>query len=67
MKNAGWNDWDMNDLVLKVCSFYVVNASSDIESVIVTYELLARGAGKDSELHLNLPYSGDAQWQRTRY
>ena len=41
LKNAGWNDWDMNDLVLDVTSFYVVNGSGGIESVIVTYEVLA--------------------------
>lgn len=65
LKNAGWNDWDMNDLVLDVTSFYLVNASGGIESLIVTYEVLARGAGKDSQLNLTLPYSGQAEWQRT--
>ena len=65
LKNAGWNDWDMNDLILDITSFYIVNASDEIESVVVTYEVLARGAGMDSQLHLNLPYSGSAEWQRT--
>ena len=55
----------MNDLVLDVTSFYVVNASDGIESVVVTYEVLARGAGMDSQLHLTLPYSGYAEWQRS--
>ena len=64
LKNAGWNDWDMNDLVLDVTSFYVVNASDDVESMIVTYEVLARGAGMDSQLHLDLSFSGTAHWQR---
>ena len=65
LKNAGWNDWDMNDLILDVTSFYIVNSSQEIESLIVTYEVLARGAGMDSKLHLNLSFSGYAEWQRT--
>ena len=64
LKNAGWNDWDMNDLVLDVTSFYIVNSSNQIECLIVTYEVLARGAGMDSQLYLDLAYNGNAHWQR---
>ena len=38
----------MNDLILSVTSYYVLNANSEIESVIITYKILARGAGRTS-------------------
>ena len=64
LQNAGWCDWDMNDIVLDITSYYVVDQSNAIESMVVTYQLLARGAGMDSKLNLTIPYSGYAQWQR---
>ena len=63
LQNAGWNDWDMNDLVLDVSSYYVINSNEDVESVVVTYQLLARGAGMDSRLYLTLPFAGYGAWQ----
>jgi LruC domain-containing protein/uncharacterized repeat protein (TIGR01451 family) len=64
LQNAGWCDWDMNDIVLDIHSYYVVNQSDEIESMVVSYQLLARGAGYESRMNLTLPFSGDAQWQR---
>jgi LruC domain-containing protein len=64
LQNAGWCDWDMNDIVLDIHSYYVVNQSDEIESLVVTYQLLARGAGYESRMNLNLPFSGAAEWQR---
>ena len=64
LKNAGWNDWDMNDIVLDIETYYVVNQNDAIESMTMKYQLLARGAGFESRLNLTLPYSGYAEWQR---
>ena len=64
LKNAGWNDWDMNDIVLDIETYYVVNQNEDIESMVMKYQLLARGAGFESRLNLTLPYGGYAEWQR---
>ena len=63
LQNAGWCDWDMNDIILDITSYYVVDGSNNIESMVVTYQLLARGAGYESKMHLTLPFSGAAQWQ----
>lgn len=63
LQNAGWNDWDMNDIVLDISSYYVINANEAVESVVVTYQLLARGAGMDSSLYLTLPFAGYGSWQ----
>ena len=64
LQNAGWNDWDMNDIILDATTYYVVDANSNIESLVATYQLLSRGAGMDSQLNLTLPYSGYGAWQR---
>ena len=44
LKNRGWNDWDMNDLVLVIASYYTLDANNDVEAVFVTYHVIARGA-----------------------
>ena len=36
LKNRGWNDWDMNDLVLEVASYYTLDSNNDVEAVFVT-------------------------------
>ena len=64
LKNAGWNDWDMNDIVLDIETYYVVNQNDEIESMTMKYQILARGAAFESRLNLTLPYSGYAEWQR---
>ena len=64
LQNAGWCDWDMNDIILDISSYYVVDGSNNVESMVVTYQLLARGAGYESRMNLNLPFSGAAEWQR---
>lgn len=64
LQNAGWNDWDMNDIVLDISTYYVVDENNNIESLVATYQILARGAGMDSQLNLTLPYSGYGAWQR---
>lgn len=63
LQNAGWCDWDMNDLVLDVSSFYLLNANGEVEALSVRYQALARGAGMDSELMLSLPFAGAGAWQ----
>ena len=63
LKNRGWNDWDMNDLVLRIASYYTLDSNNDVEAVFVTHHVLARGAGSDSQLNLTLPHGGFAEWQ----
>jgi LruC domain-containing protein/uncharacterized repeat protein (TIGR01451 family) len=63
LQNAGWCDWDMNDLVLDISTYYVLDAQNNVESMISVYQPLARGAGMDSQLNLTLAYAGGAEWQ----
>ena len=63
LKDRGWNDWDMNDLILNVASYYMLDGDNNVEAMFVTYHVIARGAGSDSALHLNMPYSGYGEWQ----
>lgn len=63
LQNAGWNDWDMNDLILDIYSYYTLAPDGGLELLVVSYQPLARGAGMDSQLHLNLSFRGFAEWQ----
>ena len=63
LKNAGWNDWDMNDIILQVYSFYIVDGSDNIEYFSTMQQILARGAGMDSRLFITIPQGGYVEWQ----
>jgi|GEM_PF-6296282 len=66
LKNAGFNDYDYNDLVLKVSTFRQL-ADGGVQSMTVLYEALARGAGFQHEAYLTLPHVGSAEHFITRY
>ena len=53
----------MNDLILDVASYYMLDGDSNVEAMFVTYQVIARGAGSNSQLHLNMPYTGYGEWQ----
>ena len=63
LKNVGWNDWDMNDMILRIYSFYIVNGANHLVHMSVTQQILARGAGMDSKLYITIPHEGMVDWQ----
>ena len=65
LKNKGWNDWDMNDIILRIFSFYVVNGANQITHLSVHQQIIARGAGMDSKLFITLPHNGIVDWHAT--
>lgn len=62
LKNRGWNDWDHNDILLDVTTHYLTDGFSGVESVIVVYQMLARGASYESQVNVTIPYAGDGSW-----
>ncbi|MDF3130152.1 LruC domain-containing protein [Kiritimatiellaeota bacterium B1221] len=66
LKNQGWNDWDYNDLVLDVKTYYFINGDDQVERLRIVYQVIARGAQYDAEVYVNLPFSGAADYT-TRY
>lgn len=66
LKNAGFNDYDYNDLVLKVTTFRQM-AGDGVAAMTILYEALARGAGFQHEAYLTLNHGGAAQHTITRF
>ncbi len=65
LKNRGWNDWDHNDVVLDVTTYYVTDSSNNVEDVIVIYQMIARGAGHKHRINLRLPFDGSGSYNVT--
>ena len=66
LKNRGWSDWDHNDLLLDITTHYIADAAGAVESVIVLYQIIARGAAYEAQVYLTIPYAGGAAW-KTEY
>ena len=64
LKNAGWNDWDMNDIILNIETYYIIDASDNVKALTVIEQILARGAGYESSVNLTITYEGYGEWQR---
>lgn len=63
MIGAGANDWDYNDVIVRVGSRLTVNGGM-IERIEVDIDGMARGAGYVHQLRVRLPLRGS--WQITR-
>ena len=67
LRQAGWNDWDYNDVLLDITTTYILSDDAGVASVEISYEILARGAGYDHEVFLTLPLEGTATMEHTTY
>ena len=67
LKNRGWSDWDHNDTLLDVTTYYMLDGDSNVEAVSVSYQILARGAAYDAQIFLSMPILGNATWKTTYY
>lgn len=63
LKNRGWSDWDHNDILLDITTHYLTDGNGDVESVIVLYQIIARGASFDAEVYLTMPLQGNVTWK----
>jgi LruC domain-containing protein/uncharacterized repeat protein (TIGR01451 family) len=66
LKNRGWSDWDHNDLLLDITTHYITDSDENIKSVIVLYQIIARGAAYEAQVYLSIPYTGGGVW-KTEY
>ena len=64
LQNAGWCDWDMNDLILDIVTYFVIDSNNNVEQITSTHQILARGAAFESTLHLNVTHEGASDWHR---
>jgi LruC domain-containing protein/uncharacterized repeat protein (TIGR01451 family)/fimbrial isopeptide formation D2 family protein len=66
LKNRGWSDWDHNDLLLDITTHTMTDGAGNVDSVIVVYQIIARGAAYEAEVYLTLPYADGGAW-KTEY
>ena len=64
LQNAGWCDWDMNDLILDIVTYFVIDSNNNVEQITSTHQILARGAAYESTLNLTIAHSGASDWHR---
>jgi LruC domain-containing protein len=57
LKGWGWQDWDMNDLILRQDTAVALDGA-DVSQIEVEVELMARGGLFDHELYLTVDYVG---------
>lgn len=57
------NDWDYNDMVIRVQSTESYDTSGQLQAITIDYEPLARGAGYVHQLRQAIPVSG--AWRAT--
>lgn len=58
LKNAGWSDWDYNDLIVRMTVKRGINYQNSISKIVVEYEALARGANFNHKFIHKLPLVG---------
>ncbi len=63
LKNRGWNDWDHNDILLDVTTHYITDDFDNVSSLIVVYQILARGAAYEAQVNLSIPFNGQGSWK----
>ena len=64
LQNAGWCDWDMNDLILDIVTYFVIDSNNNVEQITSTHQILARGAAFESTLKLDIAHNGASDWHR---
>ncbi|MEM7032517.1 MAG: FG-GAP-like repeat-containing protein, partial [Chloroflexota bacterium] len=67
LKNRGYNDWDMNDIVLMTETALHLDGSDQVTQVDGYYQLYARGGCYNHRLNLTVPISGTGTATIKRY